>query len=115
MAQGRRWLQKLIRELLRRLSADYDVERLILFGSYAWGRPTGSSDVDMAVVSPSFRGMDDIERLMRLSAIARHLPTPRPIAVDVVGFTPQEIRKAGHFDLAGEIRERGKVVYRKVA
>lgn len=115
MASHKRWIQKLVDELVDQLSKRYDIHQVIVFGSYAWGKPTQRSDLDLAVISPSFNRMNDIERLVLLNDCARSITTPRPMGIDVIGFTPQEFRRAGYYDLAGEIKERGVVVYKRAA
>ena len=52
---------------------------------------------------------------MELTSIARSLKTPRPIGIDIIGFTPGELAKADYFDLAGEIKDKGKVIFNKAA
>jgi predicted nucleotidyltransferase len=37
-------------EISRRIAADLHPERIILFGSHAWGNPTEDSDVDLLVI-----------------------------------------------------------------
>ena len=41
-----------IQELSQRISREYDPERIILFGSYAYGTPRPESDVDLLVILP---------------------------------------------------------------
>ncbi|TAH50384.1 MAG: nucleotidyltransferase domain-containing protein [Chloroflexota bacterium] len=36
--------------MTRRLVQEFDPEQVILFGSYAWGKPTKDSDVDLMVI-----------------------------------------------------------------
>lgn len=115
MACEKRWIKNLIKEYVEILSKKFDIECVMLFGSYAWGKPGKYSDLDLAIISKSFKKLSDIERIMILTDYARNLKTPRPIGIDVVGFTPEEFRKAGYFDLCGEIKERGKIVYSKAA
>ncbi len=43
-------IEQLKRDIVRRL-APLNPERVILFGSYAWGTPTADSDVDLYVVT----------------------------------------------------------------
>jgi len=52
-----------IQEFARRLGEEFSPQRVILFGSYAYGQPTPDSDVDLLVivrsrfsVHPSFSG-----------------------------------------------------------
>ena len=44
-----------IKAFARRIAGEFHPERIILFGSYAWGNPTPDSDVDLLVVLP-FQG-----------------------------------------------------------
>lgn len=115
MADKKRWIKNLIGEYVEMLSEKFDIECVMLFGSYAWGKAGRNSDLDLAVISKSFKKMSDVERIMILTDYARNLKMPHPIGIDVVGFTPEEFRKAEYFDLCGEIREKGKVIYTKAA
>ena len=87
-----------------------DVKFIVLFGSYAWGVPRGTSDIDLAVISPQFKRMSQLKRLELLSDISRKISISLPIDIDVVGFTPDEIDHAGYFDLAAQIREKGDII-----
>jgi len=100
-----------IKELNRRR---IPVNQVILFGSYAYGKPNLRSDIDLAVVSPKFKNMDDIKRIMILSDAARHIKTPRPIDINPIGFTGEELEKADYFKIGGEIVEKGVVLYNNV-
>ena len=40
----------LFRQMTQRLVREFDPERVILFGSYAWGIPDKGSDVDLMVI-----------------------------------------------------------------
>jgi len=63
-------------------------ERVILFGSYAYGSPNPDSDVDLLVVMDTDAA--PAERYLAVSRLAR----PRPFPLDVVVKTPAEIRSA---------------------
>lgn len=91
------------------------IDQIYLFGSYAWGKPTSTSDLDLAIISPKFKKFDDIKRIEILSDVARHLSLDLAIDIDVVGFTSEEIKNASYFELAGEIRQRGQILYKKAA
>src|SRR5947209_2736041 len=39
-----------IRRFAREIAARFHPDRIILFGSYAWGKPTPDSDVDLLVI-----------------------------------------------------------------
>lgn len=88
------------------------MEMIILFGSYAYGKSTKSSDIDIAVVSEKFKKMDDVNRIMLLSDYARRIKCF--VDIDHIGFTEEELEKADYFDLGGEIVEKGVVIYEVV-
>lgn len=91
------------------------VDKVYLFGSYAWGKPTSASDIDIAVVSSKFKKFDSIERIEFLSDIARHLSPELDIDIDVIGFTSEEMKKASYFDIAAEVLQKGKIIYKIAA
>lgn len=117
MVCKRTQIRKIIEEFAAKLEDDADipVQEIILFGSYAWGKPRASSDIDLAVISKKFKNMEQIRRIEVLSNIARHLAPQLPIDIDVVGFTYDEITNAGYFDLASKINSDGKRFLKKAA
>ncbi|MFH0799260.1 MAG: nucleotidyltransferase domain-containing protein [Pseudomonadota bacterium] len=117
MVYKRTQLKRIVADLVRQLErrANLPVDEVILFGSYAWGKPASGSDIDLAVISSKFRGISDIKRIEVLSDIARYVYPDWDIEIDVVGFTHDELAKAGYFDLAAVIKEKGKLIYKKAA
>lgn len=55
--------------------------------------------------------MNDIKRIMLLSDIARKVNTTFTIDIDPLGFTDEEIEESSYFELAGEIKEKGEIIY----
>jgi len=43
-------LRAALQAVRRRLTAEFDIDRLVLFGSVAWGQPDEESDVDLLIV-----------------------------------------------------------------
>jgi predicted nucleotidyltransferase len=82
---------------------------MILFGSQARGQAGVWSDLDIAVVSPDFKGVPPFERLVWLGKIAWNADAT---AIEAIGFTPEEFREAAPWEFAEEIRRVGKVVYK---
>lgn len=92
---------------VKRIAEALQPEKIILFGSYAYGKPTPDSDVDLLVVVET--NQSRIERYLAVSKCLR----PRPFGVDIVVKTPDEIKRAierGDFFIA-EIYRQGKVLY----
>jgi len=92
-----------------RIVQELQPEKIILFGSYAYGTPTPDSDVDLLVIMHTTASSKD-----RSWAISRLL-VPRPFPIDILVRTPHEIARAldtGDFFIQ-EIIARGKVLYER--
>ena len=94
---------------VRRIARTLRPQKIILFGSYAYGHPTPDSDVDLLVVMKA-----NASRTERYLAVCRLL-RPRQFPVDVLVRTPQEIQYSlAHRDFfIQEIVARGKVLYER--
>lgn len=98
---------KSLRPAVQRIVQELKPEKVILFGSYAYGTPNPHSDVDLLVIMQTKASLKD-----RSWAVSRLL-LPRPFPVDILVKTPKEVEKAletGDFFLK-EIMTRGKVLY----
>ena len=104
-------VKRVIRDFGKAVSQRIHLDKIILFGSRAHGKARRESDIDLAVISSSFSGMTDVERIMLLSDLARNIATPKNIAIDPLGFTIEELKDADYFNIAAEIRDQGKTVY----
>jgi len=62
----KRWSLELVQELEAR---GFSVDKIILFGSYARGDYTKNSDIDLIVISSSWKNLEYIERLSILYKI----------------------------------------------
>lgn len=96
-------------EVVARIVAQLDPEKIVLFGSYAYGAPTADSDVDLLIILDT-----DAPRRERTWLVSRLL-IPRPFPVDILVKTPQEIEQAlaGRDFFLQEIMRRGKVLYER--
>ena len=98
---------KSLRPAIQRIVQELKPEKVILFGSYAYGTPDPHSDVDLLVIMKTKASLKE-----RSWAVSRLL-LPRPFPVDILVKTPEEVKKAlgsGDFFLK-EILTRGKVLY----
>ncbi len=96
-------LSRLTAELIPRLKERYRPQLVLLFGSRARGDALDDSDVDLVVVSESFRAMPFLERA---TAVLRDLDAP--FAVDVLCYTPEEFeRKRQEFGVVSAALEEG--------
>lgn len=97
-----------IRRLIDRLQQYIEVEKAILFGSYAYGKPHEWSDIDLVIISPDFAGQPMLDRLQFLYRVAWEVGTNW---IEPLGYTLEELESASSLSLLGEIHERGIVVY----
>jgi len=99
--------KRLLGQIASRIAERFHPEKIILFGSYANGRPTLDSDVDLLVVMQSEEPL--FPRIRRVAEVAQvpYLP------MDVIVRTPVEVAERlamGDSFLAG-ILEKGTVLY----
>lgn len=98
----------LLKEITQRLVEEFQPEKVILFGSHAWGEPTNDSDVDLMVIVP---GSDEkpVKRAMR----ARRSLMSVDVPMDILVKTHQEFERYRHVRASLEhlVAERGRVLY----
>jgi uncharacterized protein len=100
---------KSLRPAIQKIIQELNPEKIVLFGSYAYGTPNPHSDVDLLVIMKTRSSLKN-----RSWAVSRLL-LPRPFPVDILVKTPKEIEKAlesGDFFIK-EILTRGKVLYER--
>jgi predicted nucleotidyltransferase len=97
---------KRIEDLSSQIARDFNPERIILFGSHAYGQPGADSDVDMLVVLP-FKG-----KPVRKAIEIRNKVKPG-IPVDLIVRTPEQVaeRIAKNDWFMREIVEKGRTLY----
>jgi predicted nucleotidyltransferase len=71
---------------VEKIVASLHPQKIILFGSYAYGHPTPDSDVDLLVIMET-----DKPPRERVVAVSLAL-YPRPFPVDILVKTPRELR-----------------------
>lgn len=100
-------LRRIIQEYVQALQDDIRVSKVILYGSYAHGKPHGWSDVDIAVISPDFNGLDPWER-QRLLGRKR---LGCDLLLEAIGYSLEEYKNAHRLTFLGEIKRTGKVIW----
>lgn len=95
-----------IQDLANRIAQQFHPERIILFGSYAYGKPSPDSDVDLLVVLP-FEG-----KTWRMASEIRRRVRPQ-FPMDLLVRTPGQMRdrlQKGDCYFK-EISNKGRVLY----
>jgi predicted nucleotidyltransferase len=95
-----------IQDLCNRIVQDFQPDRIILFGSFAYGNPTPDSDVDILVVLP-FEGENFSKSLEILNRANPAFP------INLLARRPDdtERRHREGDPLIREALDRGKVLY----
>ena len=80
-----------IQAVVQRIVAGYAPDRIILFGSYAYGTPTEDSDLDLLVVKAG-DARRKIERMMEIGRLAHS--GPNAPAMDILVLNAAEEKRA---------------------
>jgi len=107
MAKKATEVRRIIQRYVGGLQQHIRVDKVILFGSYANGRPNEWSDIDLAIISPDFDGLSMLKRLALMAKARPH----RDIFIEALGYGNQEHETADRQTFLGQIKRTGKVVY----
>lgn len=101
--------QKQIEKIVKRIASNHNPEKIILFGSYAYGVPTEDSDLDLLVVVEN----SEQPRYRRARGIRKHLWGIAEVPKDILVYTQEEIdewKEVEEAFITSTIR-RGRVLY----
>ena len=98
-----------IRAAARKIARELNPEKIVLFGSYAYGKPNIHSDVDLLIVIKSEERWT--KRVIRVSEVLY----PRPFPVDLIVRTPYEVKERLRIgdSFFREIVTKGIVLYER--
>lgn len=98
---------ELLREIAQKVVRAFRPKNIILFGSYAYGKPTSDSDLDLLVIMETRDR--PAERIRKVS----DLFDPRPLPMDFIVLTPAEMRRrlSGFDPFLEEVLEKGQSLY----
>ncbi len=98
--------KKIIREYIKTLKPYLKIKKVILFGSWAKGRAHPESDIDFIIISPDFKKMRFMERLVFLSKMRKEKFMSPPL--DILGYTSEEFEKLSkESQVISEAKEKG--------
>jgi predicted nucleotidyltransferase len=101
-------MEKEIKKITDKIVREYQPEKIILFGSYAWGNPTKDSDVDLFIVK-------ETENTREMSRKINRLFFPRYVAMDFMIYTPKQFEEEILLEepFIKKIIQSGNVLYEK--
>ncbi|HEX6384554.1 MAG TPA: nucleotidyltransferase domain-containing protein [Anaerolineae bacterium] len=102
-------LDQVLQEVVAILHTHYEPDEVILFGSYAYGRPHRDSDLDLFIVKDS--PARPVDRQIFVRRLLRKINYQLPLTIIVM--TPDETkqRMAIGDQFINEVLTKGKVLY----
>jgi len=96
-----------IRAFSNAIARGFHPQKIVLFGSYAYGKPTEHSDVDLLVIMNRTRLKGE-----RMSVRIRHA-VPRDFPLDLLVKTPSDVARRLRWGdpFMRELVDKGKVLY----
>ncbi len=100
---------EIIREITQKIAAEYLPEKIILFGSHAYGQPHEHSDIDLLIIKETDKR--PIDRWMEVKRMLRD--RNRAVSVSPLVYTPAELsyRLSINDFFIRQVLEKGKVLY----
>ena len=106
-----RTIRKIILDIAEKIRKNYDPEKIILFGSFAYGKATRDSDIDMLIVKRTRK--KSMDRWFTLKKLCQD--PDRGIPFSPLVFTPKELdyRLSLGDQFIREILQKGKVLHKR--
>ena len=95
--------------VVQRIVEGYAPDRIILFGSYAYGTPTEHSDLALLII----KHHAEVKRAERSSAVRQLLWGADAPAMDIIIRTPEEmaVRTVLYYTIEAQAVEKGRILY----
>ena len=102
-------IQKIITEVVEKIKMEYEPDKIILYGSYAYGTPTEDSDIDLFIVKETDKRR--IDRFVEVSPLVENPDYHIPISHLI--YTPEEIKRrlAMGDQFIEEVLSKGEILY----
>src|SRR5215510_13083066 len=78
--------QSVIRNLVRQIAKEFKPQKIILFGSYARGKPRPESDVDLLVVMDT--KLKEVEQSIKICQKLDYM-----FGLDLIVYTPKHLKE----------------------
>jgi predicted nucleotidyltransferase len=81
--------RELLKNIVEKIKENYQPQKIILFGSYAWGKPTKDSDIDLFIIK------DCTEKHRQRALKVRRIITEENafVGIDILVYTPKEVEE----------------------
>jgi len=78
----------MIAEVVNKIKVQFQPQKIILFGSYAWGEPDEDSDLDLFLIMESQLRRDERSR------VVQKIFSDRTFPLDIIVYTPKELENS---------------------
>ncbi|MBI3599860.1 MAG: nucleotidyltransferase domain-containing protein [Nitrospinae bacterium] len=99
----------IITQIVEKIKKYFQPEKIIVFGSFAWGNPTRDSDLDLFIIK------DTKEKPRKRALEVRRIISEENafVGIDILVYTPEEFRKRMEMgdSFLSKIMKKGKVMY----
>jgi predicted nucleotidyltransferase len=99
----------IISRIIEKIKKYFQPEKIIVFGSFAWGNPTRDSDIDLFIIK------DTKEKPRKRALEVRRIISEENafVGIDILVYTPEEFRKRMEMgdSFLSKIMKKGKVMY----
>ena len=100
-------IDNILRKFGDRVSSSLSLNKMILFGSFATGKTKKWSDIDILIVSESFKGLKPLDRGLNLYDM-----WSADYPVDFLCYTPEEFENAKkRIGIVRQVLKEGKIIY----
>ena len=102
--------ENIINLIIKNLVREFSPDKIILFGSYVWGNPDSSSDIDILVIVPD-SNLSPVKRSTVARRCLRELNFPKDILVKTRSEFDKYVNV--YASLEAQILDEGKVLYER--
>jgi predicted nucleotidyltransferase len=105
-------MKNIIISIAEKIREGYHPEKILLYGSFAYGRPNKDSDIDLLIIKETQER--PIDRRIRVRQI---VDVRQPVAFSPFVITPEEVKRSLEKgdQFIKEIVEKGEVLYARAS
>lgn len=98
-----------LKTIIEKINSNFNTKKIILFGSFAYGSPNNSSDIDLCIIME----LNNERKIQVMREIRNHIYDVLLLPLDLVIYTEEEFatRVSNPTTLEYKIEKEGKVLY----
>jgi predicted nucleotidyltransferase len=101
--------KEMITKVVEKIKAQYRPQKIILFGSYAWGKPSKDSDIDLFIIKKTNQ-----KHRERMLTVRRMVSEENGlVGIDILVYTPEELAERLKIEdsFISKILKKGQMLY----